>query len=68
MARDLDPDFPLFVGGFVALFFFLGAAAAYLTGPDQPALVGLSTALAGLGTVFVAVGAFGAVVLWWLGR
>lgn len=56
MAGDLDPGFALFVGGFVAAMFFLGAGATYLLGPGDGILTGLSVALAGLGLVFLALG------------
>lgn len=66
MAGEFDPEFALFVGGFVALLFLLGAAAAYLTVPGNSILGGLAVALAGLGIAFFLLGALIAGLLWLL--
>jgi hypothetical protein len=64
MAGEFDPEFALFLGGFVAVLFFVGAAAAYFTVPGDTILGGLAVALAGLGLVFFLLGALIAGVLW----
>jgi hypothetical protein len=68
MAGGVDPGFALFVGGFVAVLFFVGAGFLYVTAPDDPLLGGLAAALAGLGLVFLVLGALGAGVLRLLGE
>lgn len=64
---DIDPDFPLFVGGFVAALFCLAAGFLYLLGGGEGAAVGLAGALAGLGAVFLLLGLVGAGLLRALG-
>jgi hypothetical protein len=66
MASEFDPEFALFLGGFLAVLFLVGAAAAYFTVPGDTVLGGLAVALAGLGLVFFLLGALAAGVLWLL--
>ncbi|MFC7176351.1 hypothetical protein [Halosegnis marinus] len=58
-----DPDFALFVGGFVAALFVLAAGFLYLLGGGAGATLGLAGALAALGGVFLVLGLVGAGLL-----
>ena len=66
VADDFDPGFALFVGGFVAVLFWLAAGLVVVAAPADPLLDGLVFALAGLGGLFLLGGGLLAVVLWLL--
>ena len=66
MAATFDPGFALFVGGFVAVLFWLAAGLVVAVGPATPILDGLVVALAGLGGLFLLGGGLLAAVLWLL--
>ncbi|WP_164471713.1 hypothetical protein [Halosimplex salinum] len=64
MPAQLDPDFPLFLGGMLAGICLFVAALVYVVAlPGSPALV-LSYAFGALGAVFLGVGVLAAVGLW----
>lgn len=66
VADDFDSGFALFVGGFVAVLFWLAAGLVVAAAPADPLLDGLVFALVGLGGLFLLGGGLLAVVLWLL--
>jgi hypothetical protein len=66
VADAFDPGFALFVGGFVAVLFWLAAGLVLAVGPASPVLDGLVFALAGLGGLFLLGGGLLAAALWLL--
>jgi hypothetical protein len=64
VSRELDPDFPLFLGGMLAGICLAVAGLVYVVAlPGSPALA-LAYGFAALGAVFLAVGALAATGLW----
>lgn len=66
MARDADPGLPLFVGGMLAAICLFVAGLTYVVAPGGDGgspVVGLAVGIAGLGVVFLAIGALVAAVI-----
>lgn len=64
VSRDLDPDFPLFLGGMLAGICLAVAALVYVVALPGSPVVALAYGFAALGAVFLAVGVLAAAGLW----
>lgn len=64
MPTELDPDFPLFLGGVLAAICLAVAGLVYVVAlPGSPA-IGLSYLFGALGALFLAVGILAALGIW----
>ena len=64
MPAELDPDFPLFLGGMLAGNCDAVAALVYAVAPSGSPAVALVYGFAALGITFFAVGVLAALALW----
>ena len=64
MPAELDPGFPLFLGGMLAGICGAVAALVYAVAPPGSPAVALAYGFAALGVTFFAVGVLAALALW----
>ncbi|WP_436932708.1 hypothetical protein [Halosimplex halobium] len=64
MPAQLDPDFPLFLGGMLAAICGAVAGLIYVVALPGSSVVALAYAFGALGAVFLGIGVLAAVALW----
>jgi len=64
MPAQLDPDFPLFLGGMLAAICGAVAGLIYVVALPGSSAVALAYAFGALGVAFLAIGVLAAVGLW----